>query len=747
MKVLSAAQNRPDRRKICRRRVRGSVIFTLLLACAGASACIPKTRAARLYPEVAEHAGKEIAEVRFIDPLPFRKDTLAQLTETRASRCSLLGIPFCIPGTDIGRQTERLSVETAARDAARLALFYRRSGFFGTTVYPSAAAIAANEPDGDVRVDFMISRGDSIRLDSLEILGTEGILRPDSLARKLPLKPGRLFDLGEFDASADTVLNALLARGYAYAQVLREYDADTLNDVANARLNVVHGPIVVIDSIAVLGANNLGRKAALRQLTFHRGDLLKRTALTESQQNLYSLELIQFASVEISPDTLDVMMLDTARATVIVRLSEAPVHLVEASVGYGTVECLRGQTRWVSRSFKGGARRLSVNGSVSKVGIGSPADFGLGGSACTAFEDDPFQSQLDYLVSADLTQPYLFGPRSQASINAHVDRQSEPGVYQRESRGGRLSVNRRLGAGARFGTRDVLTGVIDAERGRTLSTPVIYCLALQVCTPPDLRAAADPRWRNTIGGTYVRDRTDRVVDPTRGTIMRATATWATPALLSDVRFLRTVTEASIYRPVKPGWVAGGFLRIGNLWGETLFGKGDTFLPPEERFYAGGAYSVRGFDRNGLGPQVYFAPDAHYDSAKAMIVYDPKKARRNPVGGTSVIVANAEVRMPSPLFRRTMRLAAFVDAGAVDSLPVWQKLSLRITPGFGVRMQTPVGPVRADIAYNPYAAVAGPLYAANPDDVTQLVRLDENFRPDAGSFFQRLRFHLAVGQAF
>ena len=335
----------------------------------------------------------------------------------------------------------------------------------------------------------------------------------------------------------------------------------------------------------------------------------------------------------------------------------------------------------------------------------------------------------------------------------HADRQSEPGVYQREAKGARLSANRRLNT-TRLSARDAITGVIDAERGRTLATPVVFCVALQVCTPEDVRAASLSRWRNSISGSWARDRTDRLVDPTRGMILRTSLTWATGLLGSQVNFLRTMEEVSVYRPVRRGWVAAGFLRLGNIWGESHFGTTGDFLPPEDRFYAGGAYSVRGFGRNELGPLVYFTDTVRVHAETGDLVLpkdedgDDVKVRSVPIGGTSIVVANAELRFPSPVLPRLARLAVFVDAGAVDTLPVWKSGGLKFTPGIGVRVTTPVGPVRADLAYNPYSSPRGPLYGPDPFNTGNIVRIDRFYSPEeSGGLLNRLRFHLAVGQAF
>jgi Omp85 superfamily domain len=126
--------------------------------------------------------------------------------------------------------------------------------------------------------------------------------------------------------------------------------------------------------------------------------------------------------------------------------------------------------------------------------------------------------------------------------------------------------------------------------------------------------------------------------------------------------------------------------------------------------------------------------------------DTTRAEFMPTGGTALIVGSVEVRFPSPFLRDVLRLAAFVDAGSIGTGNLWDRedLQLRVTPGLGFRMQTPVGPVRIDIAYNPHRLTAGALFVA---DQSALYRVRDEFRNERASFLSRLRIHLGVGQAF
>jgi outer membrane protein assembly factor BamA len=305
-------------------------------------------------------------------------------------------------------------------------------------------------------------------------------------------------------------------------------------------------------------------------------------------------------------------------------------------------------------------------------------------------------------------------------------------------------VGARLGVTRRIADRSLVTLGLDVERGSTRATPALFCIALAVCEPALADSLAQQRFRNELAMGWSLDRTDLPFNATRGYALRTAAAWAAPWLGSDVRFIRWTADASLYRTVRPGWVAAGALRLGNFFRTATLDPTQNFLPPEERFYAGGATTVRGFDRNGLGRGVWVTND----SVRVDEDGDTVSARFVPSGGTSLVTGSAELRFPSPFLPRVLRMVAFVDAGAVGtrSLLDLSAGDLRITPGLGLRLLTPVGPIRIDAAYNPYGRPTGPLLVSDRETQT-LTRVSDSFQPQPPSFFGRFRIHLAVGQAF
>ena len=699
----------------------------VLLAAAG---CAVRSTAERQYPGLAPYAGREVRSVSFANPGIFAADTLRQIVRVQPTQCTLLGLPFCLPFTSAGRHRHTLDPATVAADVQRLVAFYRIGGFFGTQVRPEVEPVPGDSDD--VRVRFDIAPGDSVVLDSLRLTGLDTVLEAATVAPRLPSEPGHRFDLARFALSADSLSGMLHSRGHAFARVLRNYTVDTVAARATAELVAIPGPLVHIDSIRISGGQHLSRTGVRRQLAFRPGDELLASKLVESQRNLYSLEIVQLATVSVAPDSLQLTPADSGTATVQVQVVEAPEHQVDASVGWGQIECFRTGVSWVDRSFLGGAHRLALNADVSKIGVGQ----GLGGSACNAFSHDTLAGRTDYRVGADLTQPYFFSPRNHLAVSAYAERQSEPSVFQRTDRGGSFSVAHRLTA------RAFLTVALAAEQGQTLASSAVFCTALLVCDSTAIQQATRYRWLNRLSASYALDRSDAPVSPTRGFTLRTTADWAAPWLLSTTHFTRLTTEFTHYNRMGRGVVLAKSLRFGTFFQTGGLLPQSNFLPPEERFYAGGASSVRGFERNLLGPGVWWT-----DKINVGLAGDTTPANTPnfaPTGGRAVGIANLELRTPAPIWRNRLRMAWFVDAGSVVTEQVWSLGGWRVTPGAGLRAETPVGPFRIDVAYNGYPPTVGPLYLATG---TRLVRLRDAFRPGASSFLGRFHLTLAVGQAF
>jgi outer membrane protein assembly factor BamA len=283
------------------------------------------------------------------------------------------------------------------------------------------------------------------------------------------------------------------------------------------------------------------------------------------------------------------------------------------------------------------------------------------------------------------------------------------------------------------------------------------------------------------------DATDDPLAPTSGSLVRFEIRHASPLVFSDsgLQFNTLLGEASRYIAIGGGNVLAMRVRGGLVFSGS-FRTNEGFIPPQERLYAGGPSSVRGFAQNELGAATYIAPSYStvtiIDTAGHTDTYyrylgTAKPRRVVPVGGNSLVVANLELRLRSPVLPDVLQFGLFVDGGDVwnrGGASTFGGFHIKVTPGVQVAALTPVGPVRVVVAYNPYQQPAGPLYyestanagalpcvtpgntlnvtadtsdPANPRFVQQPGVCSGYKPPPSKSFGSRLTFGLAIGQAF
>jgi outer membrane protein assembly complex protein YaeT len=690
------------------------------------------------FPGFAEFEGKPVAAVSFTGALVVPLDSLRAVINIHPPQCraSFLPSKLCF----VGKRRYSLSLSDLASDVVRLQLYHRDHGFYGSRVVPNVEPV----DEEHVRVEFSIAPGDKVVLQSLRVEGTEGIIAEEDAKAIIPMKVGEPFRRVGFLTAGDSLRQVLYQRGYAYANVLRNYSIDTIADVAEVDYVVVPGPVVRVDSILVVGAERLDRRTVLKQLAVEKGSILQTQALTASQRNLYQLAIVNFATVELASDTLQVDA-DSSSATVAVRVVESAKYRANAALGFGTVDCVRTTARLLDRDFVGGGRTLELSASAAKIGAGAPLDFGFRSSRfCGGSATQVPDTVLTYRLAADFLQPRLLGTRTQLGMSVHAERQSEIALYLRRSVGSQITVSRGIGRGALLGAG------LQIERGSTTASDAIFCVIFAACTETEQQPLETARWSNAASLSASLDRTRGLTDALNGYLLRSSLAWASPALLSDDHYLSLFGDASWYHVLKPGWqlaarVQGGAFLSGAAKGTS------GYIPPERRFYAGGPSSVRGFPPNALGPQAYVTREDSPDFASLPV-------QRYPLGGTRMMVSTLELRTPSPFLPQYLRWAAFVDAGQLwaagtrsADTDVDFDAPIYVTPGLGVRITTPVGPIRVDLGYNPYGLRPGPLYLTELDDrghaTGELQLLDPNFQPPNSGFLSRLEIQVAVGQAF
>jgi outer membrane protein assembly factor BamA len=295
--------------------------------------------------------------------------------------------------------------------------------------------------------------------------------------------------------------------------------------------------------------------------------------------------------------------------------------------------------------------------------------------------------------------------------------------------------------------------------GHTQADEAVYCIFFERCEQQAIEQLRENHRQAVLSLAVARNTTNSPIEPTGGSLLSVELAHASPLVGSErlISYNKLVAEGSWYAQLARGWVVAVRLRGGVVRPGLAFVADSSirFVPPEERFYAGGPTSVRGFGRNEMGPVVYVADSLVLNPATGDSV--PVGVRTSPTGSYAMTLANLELRMPSPIWSSRLRLAAFVDAGELWDQRAGELLpsGLKVTPGVGLRVGTPLGPVRLDVAYNDYPRQPGLLYhvvyrlvdgkTGPPQGLSPPVNYGGP--PRGTGFFQRLQFQFSVGEAF
>ena len=495
--------------------------------------------------------------------------------------------------------------------------------------------------------------------------------------------------------------------------------------------------------------------------------------------------------------------------TVVVQLREAPLRSARVSTGFNNVDFIQVEGRFTHYYWLDGPRRLDIQGTLGNLlaeQLNGRLIFRdrLKINEVALGEGGRFLSPT-WQASAELRQQWFGNPRHTAGLSVFGHRRSWPGVYIDHGYGTSLTFTRETGI------RSPLSANYRFEITRVEAGDVYFCVNYGVCDLGTVSALAGNQRLSPLALTMSLNRTGNPFAPTQGFNAQVELEHASAFTISDFRYNRAYGQGAIYRQAMGGIVASrlrlGLVRALASTGEaTGVGAANGILHPRKRFYAGGAQSVRGFGENQLGPRVLTIPSdvltGRFDSItvnaanpalKDTVVFyrrcDPrtqaegiagcplddvvvgplgdtvKISNKNyiprPLGGSRLIEANVEYR------RRlwgALSGAVFVDGAVVGGGAAGDqrernllKATGAITPGFGVRYQSPVGPIRVDIGYNP--PISEELRVITDEQVAEggsrrrLVELRRDGEAAKRTFkrgravLNAVTLHLSIGEAF
>ncbi len=553
-------------------------------------------------------------------------------------------------------------------DLVRLRRFYEDAGYYRVIVRQGESELV-KEGKGVV-VHFTIIEGPPYDFGETRLMGNR-IFADTELKQERYCLPGARFSRTELERDALAIGDWYRGQGYLYTRVepllaprdneeTGEYKIDLTWEIAESpryRLRQVRPEGVVELTDGAVEEVPLKTKdfVILREIELDPGDVLDWGKVRRSDRNLLNLgyfkrELDAFPArlkfgfqpepVEGSDDLLDLAL----------RLEEEPTGLVTFGAGYSTTYGPSVYGSVQERNLLGRGWRGTLSGS-----------FGTRRQSVNLNFTEPHLFNSDYLLSMDFYRLFreAFGGRE----------------FDETRTGGSLRVGREivedLRASIRYKFEEIKIEDIDVTGLQDTIRPDPYVEGTSTTSSFELALTHDTR--------------DYILFPSQG--HRYAASLELAGLGGDNEFWKIMGNASWYQRLVGKLVFAYDLETGLAQG---FGETDL-LPLHERFFAGGANSVRGFEEGGLGPRGIYAVTRRLNSGQVYSNVDDVV-----IGGELELVGRAELRYP---FTEQLQGVVFADAGGV-----WEELSdlnlseLRLSTGVGLLVNLPIGAaIRLDLA--------------------------------------------------
>ena len=481
------------------------------------------------------------------------------------------------------------------------------------------------------------------------------ILDTQTIMNTIGFKAGDPWDAARAEDARRRVEQLYQRRGYR-GTVVGLSTADR-DGAVSAAYAVEEGELTRIGQILVAGLTATRPYVVERELRFSSGEPLTAVALSEARRRLDATRLFDRVDVEALGDP------SAPTRDVQVSVREAKPWRFEFGAGYSTDEGFRGFFTLAYDNLFGTGRSASLMTRVSEKG---------------------YRGELAY------REPWVLDTLWQGEAIAFVEEKQEVG-YLRDSYGGTFTLQREL-------LPSLFIPDEPTDHPKSLRGGFRYRIEQfhRYDIDPDLVAdGAIPRPADLVTSLQsflTLELRDLPSDPHKGSYHFASFEVGSRLLGGDVSFVKFRLENTWLAPLPAQTVLAVSTRFG-----IAAPYGDSRdLVIEDRFKAGGSTSVRGYKLDKVGP---------LDDGG------------NPRGGDLSILTNVEYRFP---IYRWLGGVVFFDTGMVTPTVsdfAWSALFPGV--GSGLRITTPIGPIRLDVGY-----------------ALRQVRTDD-----------RIQVYLTVGQAF
>jgi outer membrane protein assembly factor BamA len=594
-----------------------------------------------------------------------------------------------------------------------------------------------------------------------------GHIATAALIALLNTAPGQMLSPRSLAGDHDAIVTEYYTRGFDQAAVTIAQQPESSDPgKVDVVFHIDEGEQIFVRNVYLTGLEFTRPQTVARAITLHAGDPLNQTALTDTQRNLYEFALFnEVNAAVVNPDG------GAPQKTVLLQAVEARRWTLTYGFGF---EAQTGQPQNNCAGATAGGVRCNPNGKtgvsprvladLTRNGLfGREQSISLRGTYGLLEQSIGIQYQVPHLEgNPNFGFTFSGGYANSLDVSTYVASRLE-GAFR-----GTENFNR---PGSWLSRANTFIYEIDFRRVKVSAS------SLQVF-PGEISLLSTA---TRVGGpafTWIRDTRDVPMDARRGTYTSFQEFLSDRIFGAEAEFNRIDTSNSSYYSFDKGrFVVARNTRYGQL---RAFGSGSNgIIPLPERFYAGGAVSLRGFSQNAAGPR------------------DPETGFQ--IGGAGSLTNSTELRFPPPtlpLLGNTISFVIFHDMGNVftNAGDAWASF-LRVRQpnsdacrnavvtnvsgypagydptntgpitstgqqgpcsfndfshalGLGLRYHTPVGPIRFDVSYN----LNPPIYPVNINYSIPTPAINPSGVPGFASDpylgqAPHINFFFSLGQAF
>jgi len=499
----------------------------------------------------------------------------------------------------------------------KITALYTRNGFLDAKVESGSVRYEA----GKVEKQILITEGSPTRIS--DVLITKGAEFPDDLRSKLKMWTGSIYDPRALAEDELAIREYYDERGYRKFELETETrrDQETRNLILRYKIHT--GGVARVHAIQITGNHRTNRKLLEKRIGLKVGEVLNQEKVANAQKGLSDLRIFHQVSVRVEEtDVAD-------QYDVVAEVIEMKHYELVYGLRYDTEKGIGGEIQLADLSLFGTGNGLSFYTRVNR-------DNQL---FRTVFHS-PIISGINWktLVSASFENGELilretdqFGLAEGQRYEFNVDR-----IYQLTSR-----------------FRLIGSYNFERLRARPIFSPELPFDSFNI---------------STLGATIFTDTRDDPLNATKGRFLSFDLRVAPSFLPTDATFVKGYSQYFEFIPVKKMvWASGVRVGVASELGLRLL---------TERFLAGGSFTIRGFEKDQVGP---------------------KDLRGNPLGGEATFILNQELRFP---IYKWFGGAVFYDAGNVyGDIGNFNPLRLRHSAGIGLRVNSPFGVARIDLGFN------------------------------------------------